>query len=193
MTRHIRRTFVCGATGAALALFGVSGAAGKGPVRSDKACSLIAPAELDRAIGATPGDALVGMEIPFTKDATHDHDGSLFTCQGKVGDRFVLVTFGSKPVTREGRKRAEERVARSQDELRKKGYTIHSDGRGGIECWTMAAPPGDASAQAMFGTTCGGEKGANFYSITVSANSTTEIIPIAKLRALAETAAARLP
>jgi hypothetical protein len=184
---------VCGATAAALTLFGVSGAAAKGPIRSDKACSLITSAELHSAIGATPGNALVGMEIPFTKDATHDHDGSLFTCQGKVGDRFVLLTFGSKPVTPEGRTRAEERVAKSQEELRTKGYTIHREGRGGIECWTMAAPPGDASAQAMFGTTCGGEKGANFYSITVSANSTTEIIPIGKLRALAERAAARLP
>jgi hypothetical protein len=193
MAPSLPRLLTSVVSSAVLAAVGVSGAQAKGPVRSTEACTLLTSAELENALGVKGERPLVGMEIPFTKDATHDHAGSLFTCQGKIGDRFVLVTFGSRPVTAEGRKRAEDRIAQSQEELRTKGYTVRTESQGGVDCWTMAAPPGDTSAQAMFGTTCGGVKGADFYAITVSANGRDDIIPIGKLRILAETAASRLP
>ena len=163
------------------------------PTRSEKACSLIVPADLESALGLHGGNPLVGMEIPFVKDANHDHSGSGFTCPGKVGGRYVSVTFGSGPVTTEGRKQGQEKIAQAQHALRKRGYTIRTETRQGIDCWTMAAPPGDTTGAAMFGTTCGGVKGADFYSITVSANGAGDIVPMERLRALARTAASRLP
>jgi hypothetical protein len=189
--RCVQRAAVLAA--AVVVAFGASGGAAEKPVRSERACSLITAGDLDSALGLKGGNPLVGMEIPYTKDANHDHSGSLLMCQGNVGGRYVSVTFGSRPITPAGRKRGEEKIARTQDALRKRGYTIRTGEGDGIECWTMAAPPGDTTGAAMFGTTCGGVKGKDFYSITVSAHSADELIPMDRLRTLARTAASRLP
>jgi hypothetical protein len=181
----------------ALSLLAASlGAAGAGtprPTRSDKACSLITTAEIQGTLGLKPGKPLVGQEIPYKKDSTHDHDGSLFACQGTVGGRYVMVAYGTRPVTPEGRKRAEARVDASEEKLRREGYAIDARDFGNVKCWTMAAPPADTSATAMFGTNCRGTKGDYFFSITVSGARKTDIIPMEKLKALADKAASRLP
>jgi len=171
----------------------VAGAGSPRSKRSEKACSLITTPELERALGLKVDKALVGLEVPYTKDATHDHDGSLFTCQGTIGGRYIMLAYGSQPVTPEGRKRAEARVEASQEKLRKEGYAIDARDFGDVKCWTMAAPPADTSATAMFGTNCGGTKGDYFFSISVSGAGKGDIIPMEKLNALADAAASRLP
>jgi hypothetical protein len=175
------------------ASLGATGAGVPKPTRSDKACSLITTAELAAVVGMKLDKALVGLEVPFKKDATHDHDGSLFTCQGMVGGRYVMVAYGTRPVTPEGRKRAEARVERSQEKLRKEGYAIDARDFGNVKCWTMAAPPADTSATAMFGTNCGGTKGDYFFAVLVSGARKSDIIPVEKLKALVDKAASRLP
>jgi hypothetical protein len=189
--RRVKRAAVLAA--AVVVAFGASEVGAEKPVRSERACSLITPGDLESTLGLKGGKPLVGMEIPYTKDANHDHSGSLLVCQGNVGGRYVSVTFGSRPITPEGRKRGEEKIARTQDALRKRGYTIRTGESDGIGCWTMAAPPGDTTGAAMFATTCGGVKGADFYSITVSANGANDIVPMDRLRVLAKSAASRLP
>jgi hypothetical protein len=163
------------------------------PFRSEKACAPLTLADLETALGLEGGRALIGMEVPFVKDAEHDHAGSLFNCQGTVGGRYVSLTFGARPVTAEARKLADEKLAKTQDALRAKGYTIRTAEGGGIGCWTMAAPAGDTSDAATFATTCNGVKGADSFSITVSARNADDLVPMAKVRALAGAVASKLP
>ncbi len=170
-----------------------SAAATQPAKRSERACSLLTAADLERVLGLKGGAPLIGLEVAFTKDATHDHAGSHFTCQGTIGGRYLAVEFGSGPATAEGRRRARERLAESRDALRAKGYVIAADEDDAVRCWTIAAPAGDASPTALFSTTCAGTKGGNDYSITISASGASDLVPTAKLRALARTAASRLP
>ena len=133
------------------------------------------------------------MEVPYTKDANRDHDSSVLTCQGKVGARFVTVVFGTQRVTPEGRRRGEANVKAAEEKLLKAGYSIESKEFGSVRCWTMLPPPGDKSGLTVFGTNCSGTKGDYFYSISISATGKTDLIPIERLKALADRAASRLP
>ena len=171
----------------------VSEAATRPPTRSERACSLLTAADLERVLGLKGGGPLIGLEVAFTKDATHDHEGSHFTCQGTLGGRYVSVEFRSGPATAEGQRQVQERLAKSQVALQAKGYVITADERDGVRCWTIAAPARDTSPTALFSTTCAGTKGRNEYSITVSASGASDLVPTAKLRTLARTAATRLP
>jgi hypothetical protein len=190
---RLHSTAISNAVGLLLTLAPGVSVAAQPAVRSDKACLLLTAADLKAVLGSSPEKPLVGLEVPFKKDATHDHDGSLFTCQGTVGGRYVMVGYGTQPVTPEGRKRAEARVNESQEKLREEGYAIEARDFGGVKCWTMAAPAADKSATAMFATNCGGTKGDYFFSISVSGTGKSDLIPMGKLKALADKAASRLP
>jgi hypothetical protein len=171
----------------------VGHAAAQSSSRSEKACSLLTPADLEGVLGTKLARPLAGTEVPYTKDADHDHDGSVLSCQGKAGARFVTVVFGTQPVTPEGRRRGEAKVKAAEDKLVKAGYKIETKEFGGVRCWTMLPPPADTPGHAVFGSNCGGTKGDYFYSISISATGKNDLIPIEKLKALADKAASRLP
>jgi hypothetical protein len=172
---------------------GVSGAEARDAGKSNRACSLLTSADLEGVLGTKLARPLAGMEVPYTKDANHDHDGSVLTCQGKAGARFVTVVFGTQPVTPEGRRRGEAKAKESEEKLLKAGYSIESKEFGSVPCWTMLPPPGDKSSFAVFGSNCGGTKGDYFYSISISATGKADLVPIERLKALTDKAASRLP
>jgi hypothetical protein len=161
--------------------------------RSDKACSLLTASELEQVMGGKLEKPLAGMKVPYTKDANHDHDGAILTCQGKLGARFVMVVYGTQPVTPEGRKRGEERARLAQEKLRTSGYTIKEKDFGDLKCWTMQPPANQKEGFSVFGTNCGGTRGDYFYSVSISATGAGDLIPIEKLKAVADKAASRLP
>jgi hypothetical protein len=57
----------------------------------------------------------------------------------------------------------------------------------------MVPRPGDRSGLTVFGTNCGGTKGDYFYSTSISATGKNDLIPIERLKALADRAPSRLP
>jgi hypothetical protein len=105
----------------------------------------------------------------------------------------VAVVFGTQPVTREGKRRGEAKVKAAEEKLLAAGYRIESKEFGSVRCWTMLPPPSDKSALGVFGSNCGGTKGDYFYSISISATGESDLIPIERLKALADRAASRLP
>jgi hypothetical protein len=168
-------------------------AGGQTSTKSDRACSLLTASDLEKVLGRTLEKPLAGIEVPYKKDAEHDHDGAIFTCQGRVGARFVMVVFGPQPVTSEGRTRGEVRAKDAREKLLKSGYTIQEKGFGDLKCWTMEPPAKGVAAGGVAATTCAGTRGDHFYSIFISATGAGDLIPIENLKGLAGKAVSRLP
>lgn len=160
---------------------------------SEKACSLLRPAEIEAVLGAKLGRPLAGMAVPVTKNAAHPPGETLWTCQGSAGTRDVTVIYGAEPATPQGQAQLQIRLKAPQERLRTMGYTIKESTLGATTCSTMTPPAAHGDEPVTFGTMCGGIKGRSFYSVSVSAATAADLLPAAKVKVLADEAAARLP
>jgi len=173
-------------------LLGSASAFAQGQV-SQKACSLLTPAELGAAIGGAV-EQTSGREIPFRKDEHHDHDGAVYICTSKLGSRYVYITFSTSPVTAEGKKQDKAQVKTLEDKMRQQGYQIKPQSLGSTKCLTILPPSGGKLVAGQGpGTNCTVERGAYFVSLSITATSQSDLFPLDKLRRLAEMAASRLP
>jgi hypothetical protein len=77
--------------------------------------------------------------------------------------------------------------------LRQSGYMFPERDFGDLKCWTMQPPAYQKAGLSVFGTNCGGTRGDYFYSVSISATGTGDLIPIEKLKAVADKVASRLP
>lgn len=159
---------------------------------SEKACILLKPAELEAVLGGKIASPMTGTEAPFHKDAKHDHDGVLYMCNAGVGSRGVSLMYGTQPATAEGKKRGEAKGKAAMEKMRKTGYIIEERAFGEIKCFTIL-PRSNKPGPAYVVTSCGVAKGRYFFSLSVSPQSAKDVLPIEKLKPLAEKATARLP
>ncbi len=160
---------------------------------SEKACALLQPAEIEAVLGAKLDRPLAGMAVPIAKDAAHPQGETLWTCQGRVGTRSVMVFWGTEPATPEGKVQGEARIKAPQERLRGMGYSIKESTLGTTTCWTMTPPASHGDEPVAFGTTCGGVKGNSFYSLSVSSTGAGDLLGVLKVKLLADKVAARLP
>jgi hypothetical protein len=105
------------------------------------------------------------------------------------------MIYGTQPATAEGKKRGEAKTKAAVEKLRTMGYIIEERAFGEIKCSAILPPKSNKPGAASFGnvTSCGGAKGRYFFSLSVSTQSAKDVLPIEKLKPLAEKATARLP
>ncbi len=160
---------------------------------SEKACSLLRPAEIEAVLGAKLDRPLAGMAVPGKKGAPRPAGEAEWTCQGRAGTRAVSLFYGAEPATAEGKAKAAARLKAPQERLRAMGYAIKETKLGATTCWTMTPPATHGDEPVAFGTACGGLKGDSFYSLSVSATGAGDLLGVEKVKVLADKAAARLP
>jgi hypothetical protein len=155
-----------------------------------KACSMLSISEVEEVIGAKVTNSTEG-DIPYKKGPNSDHEGTLMTCNWKMDGRSVSLVYSTKSVTVEGKKQRENKISTSQEALISEGYKVDKKDFGNMRCSTMAPPAQQAVKQ--FSTTCGTEKGRMFVTVSASASGQDDLVPMEKIKTLAEKAASRLP
>jgi hypothetical protein len=155
-----------------------------------KACSMLSISEVESVMGTKVTSSTEG-DIHYKKGPKSDHEGILMTCNWKVGARSVSLVYSTAPVTAEGKKQGERQIKASEETLMQEGYKVDKKDFGSLKCSTLVAPAQQAVKQ--FSTTCGTEKGRMFVTISASASGEGDLIPMEKIKTLAEMAASRLP
>jgi hypothetical protein len=160
-----------------------------------KACNLLTPPELQAAVGGSVSHPS-GEARPYHKNPVVDHDGVLYTCSEVAGTRHITIHYNASPVTAQGKKFAETGARNAEEELRNQGYQIQNKDVNGSRCTTLL-PPANSKAtvvdESMLGTACVREKGPYVVSITVSATSQSDLLPMEKVASLVEKAVSRVP
>ncbi len=163
----------------AIAMFGFAAAVLAVTVQVDtaqapgnKACALVTDADLQAALGAKvslkPGSL-----------------GAAQICSGQTAGVSVMVRF----FTRTGDP-AGNREQAGIDAIKKMGAQVDVKTAGGITCMT-AVPPANMAAMG-FGTTCTvTSKAPNFAVIEIRATAQKDMVPIDKLRPVADKMASR--
>lgn len=154
-----------------------------------KPCSILTPAEVEASLGVKPS-APNEADAPYKKGNVHDHDGVLSSCSWTAPERTLLLAVSSAAVTPEGKAKGKKAKKDSEAALEKQGIQVERKAWGTLECTFIRPPKGKPIPH---GTTCSGEKGKSVYFLSVSSKPDQTPIPMEKLKALAEKAAARLP
>jgi hypothetical protein len=160
-----------------------------------KACDLLTPPELQAAVGGSVSHPS-GEARPYHKNPVVDHDGVLYTCSEVAGTRHITIHYNASPVTAQGKKFAETGARNAEEELRNQGYQIQNKDVNGSRCTTLLAPANSKATavdESMLGTACVREKGPYVVSITVSASSQSDLLPMEKVTSLVEKAVSRVP
>jgi hypothetical protein len=152
-------------------VFSVTGAsAAQAP--ANKACGLVTESELQSALGA-----------PVVLKA--GSMGAVQTCAGEAQSTKVLLRF----FTRTGAASGKTEQA-GVEALKKMGAQVEVQTSGGITCMTTVPPA--SMAATGFGTSCTMTgKAPTFAVLEVTAKAQKDMVPIAKLRAVAEKMASR--
>src|SRR5262245_49074910 len=139
---------------------------------ANKACGLVTEAELQSALGSTVTLKAGSM-------------GDVQTCGGESQSARVLLRFFKRSTDPSGS--AEQAGI---DAIRKMGAQVDVKTSGGIMCMT-AVPPANLAAMG-FGTTCTvTSKAPTFAVIEITAKTQKDMVPMEKLRAVAEKMASR--
>jgi len=141
--------------------------------QANQACGLVTAAELQSALGGA-----VTLKAGSL--------GTAQTCSGETPTATVLVRLF---------KRTGDPTGKTEqagiDALRKMGAQVEVKATGGISCMT-AAPPAKMAAMG-FGTTCTVTiKSPTIAVIEITAKNQKDMVPMEKLRAVAEKMASRL-
>jgi hypothetical protein len=132
-----------------------------------KACSLLTPAEIEAALGSKLSN--------FTESGPF--------CNAKGANRAVMLRIARKT----GEDGAE---AKGIEMMKKMGVQVDVKTFGAITCSTLL-PPSSLAAQVGFNTTCSITKGDTVAAIEVTTSAQQDMVPIEKLRPLAEKMAER--
>src|SRR5262245_59022387 len=137
-----------------------------------KACALVTDAEIQSALGSKVTLRAGSM-------------GDVQTCAGETPGARVLLRFFRRTTDRSGN--VEQAGI---DAFRKMGAQVDVKSSGGITCMT-AVPPQNMAAMG-FGTTCTvTSKAPTFAVIEITAKTQKDMVPMEKLRAVAEKMASR--
>lgn len=150
----------------------MAGRVGVAQAPSNKACGLVTDADLQAALGSR-----VALQAGSL--------GNVQTCSGETPAARVLVRFFTRSGDPSG-----NREKAGIDAIRKMGAQVEVKSAGGITCMT-AVPPANMAAMG-FGTTCTvTSKAPMFAVIEVTAKTQKDMVPIEKLRPVAEKIATR--
>ena len=173
IARPLVRATLAGAVAASLTL-GPPTFANAG--NANRACGLLTAAELEAALGGkVSGLKDGGAPGPMGSDAQF--------CFAETPTARILLRLAKKS----GREPAGG--AETIEELKKMGIQIAVKTFGPITCSTVIPPKGQE--QTGFNTTCSVDKGTQLAAVEVTAKSQKDMVPIEKLRPLAEKMATR--
>jgi hypothetical protein len=156
---------------AALALAIFSGASLEAGAQENKACGLATAAELEGVVGGKVS-GLNGNTV-----------GDVQVCTGTSGKATVLLRVAT------GAGSSQEAAARGIEQLRSMGAQIDVKTFGPVTCSTVV-PPKKMETYG-FNTTCTVRKGDSVAGIEINTKSQADMVPIEKLRPLAEKMAGR--
>ena len=156
----------------AVVLVVVAGRVGMAQAPANRACGLVTDAEIQSALGS---------KVVLQAGSL----GAVQTCAGQTESARVLVRFFMRTTDPSGN--AEQAGI---DAIRKMGAQVDVKASGGITCMT-AVPPQNMVAMG-FGTTCTvTSKAPMFAVIEVTAKTQKDMVPLEKLRPVAEKMASR--
>lgn len=152
--------------------------------QTNKACALATAAELESVIGAKvsdlKGDAFSGH--------TGQGDVELQMCSGNTAKGTVVVRIGKRTGNSAGAPSAD--AARSGiEKMKKMGAQVDVKINGPITCSTIVPPKN--LEQYGFNTTCSVAKPPQVAAIEIQTKTRADMVPIEKLRPLAEKMAGR--
>lgn len=153
-----------------LAVILVLGAGTLAAAEGNRACSLATAAELEAAIGAKVSGLAGGPGSPF--------------CSGSTPTATVMLRVAKKSG------RAPGAAAAGLAMVKQMGAQVDVKTFGPITCSTVV-PPKDKEAYG-FNTTCSVDKGTEIAAVEVTAKAQRDMVPIEKLRVVAEKMAGRL-
>lgn len=151
-----------------------------------KACNLLTAAELSSVIGGSAGKA---MSTFSPKNSQFGRNGDFWSCEWTVGTRTVWVFYDTLVATAEGKKLAQEQ----RDRYRKEGYQIKETELSGSRCVTTVPPGRAKNFERPPGTSCERDKAAYHILVSVETTSANDLVPIERVLALVDKAAARAP
>jgi hypothetical protein len=154
-----------------------------------KPCTMVSAAEAE-ALSGQKVTKTGEQDIPYKKDANHDHDGVISICtQSFSATQGLSLTVSTAPTTPEGKAQGEAAAKKAEEMLKKQGAKVEAKKYGNTTCSTMILQ----GAMATFsGTNCGAEKGQLFFSVSVTAG-TKGLVPMDQVHELAEKILSRLP
>lgn len=132
-------------------------------------CTLLTPAEIESA---------TGLKVT---SLTKSPAGPL--CMGQAGAATVMLRIGKSSG-------ATGREAKGVEQIKKMGGQVDVKTSGPITCSTLEPPPAMAS-QIGFNTTCSVSKDKSIAAIEFTVKEKKDVVPIDKVRPLAEKMAAR--
>ncbi len=140
----------------------------------DNACSLATPAELAAALGT---------KAPDLKPQTTP-GGAAPVCTGTTATATVMLRMGRR--TSPGGDKEAKGIAAA----RQMGIKVDVKTYGPVTCSTMVPPPN--LAQMGYNTTCSVLKGNTVAAIEVTTKTQQDMVPMEKLRPIAEKMASRI-
>lgn len=146
----------------------------------NKACGLLRPAEIESALG-TKVTSWNSSPLPETMPGSAGNNNAEM-CSASTSNATLLLRLAKKTG-------ATGREAKGIAIARQMGAKVEVKTSGPITCSSMI-PPGNL-AQYGFNTTCSVTKGEQVAAIEVTVKSEKEMVPMDKLRPLAETMATR--
>jgi hypothetical protein len=154
-----------------------------------KPCSLVSASETEALTGHEVTKT-TERDIPYKKDANHDHDGVISTCGYSFSPgKSLQLIVSSGPATPEGRAKSAAAAKAATEMMKNLGAKREEKKFGAITCSTMLLTGVMATAS---GTSCAAEKGRLFFAMTVTAGP-NGFVPMDQLHALAAKVLSRLP
>lgn len=148
-----------------------------GAVEGNKACGLLTPAELESVLGAKV-TLSGGGQMP---------GGKIEICTGQAPTATVVLRLS--PGLDPGRDRSGAKVKAGLEKMKNMGFQMDVKTFGPIVCSTVEPPAG--KEQMGYNTTCTVSKDTALAGIEIAANSKNNMVPIEKLRPLADKMAGR--
>ena len=168
----IRLTRAIGVLSSAVIVSAMAAQASMAQAPANKACGLVTESELQSALGS---------KVTLRAGSI----GDVQTCGGEAQSARVLLRLFKRSTDATGN--AEQAGI---DVIRKMGAQVDVKTSGGIMCMT-AVPPANLAAMG-FGTTCTvTSKAPTFAVIEITAKTQKDMVPMEKLRAVAEKMASR--
>jgi hypothetical protein len=168
----IRPTCAIGALSSAVVVIAATAAASMAQAPANRACALVTDSELQSALGS---------KVTLKAGSI----GDVQTCGGETQSVRVLLRFFKRSSDPSGS--AEQAGI---DTIRKMGAQVDVKTSGGIMCIT-AVPPENMAAMG-YGTTCTvTSKAPTVAVIEITAKTQKEMVPMEKLRSVAEKMASR--
>jgi len=145
-----------------------------GRAEDNKACSLATPAELESVLGSKVA-ALRGSSMPGS-------DAQI--CAAATPQAQVMLRLARRKEGSEGKEAKGVLIAKQM------GAQVDVKTFGPISCSTFI-PPENMQARAGYNTTCTVKKGGMVAGVEITVKSRSAMVPIDKLRPLAEKMAGR--